>query len=79
LDRIIDTDYHSRSAMTRSKSKARGSPDALNPTWSFSTNPAVVDLLDHIAEELAREYVRLMKKAAQEEADVDGEPRRQEE
>lgn len=27
-------------------------------------NPAVVGLLDHLAEELAREYVRLMEEAA---------------
>lgn len=32
--------------------------------WSALTNPAVTALLDHVAEELAREYVRLMKNAA---------------
>ena len=29
--------------------------------WSHQKNPVVLELLDHIAEELAREYVQLMK------------------
>ena len=29
----------------------------------YADNPAVRDLLDHVAEELAQEYVRLMKEA----------------
>ncbi len=29
-----------------------------------SDNPAVRELLDHVAEELAREYISLMKEAA---------------
>ncbi len=33
--------------------------------WSPEENPAVAELLDHIAEMLAVEYVRLMEKAAQ--------------
>ena len=32
--------------------------------WSPVDNPAVRDLLDHLADELAREYIRLMKQAA---------------
>ena len=32
-----------------------------------SIDPAVAALLDHIAEDLAREYVRLMEHAAQED------------
>lgn len=32
--------------------------------WSSLTNPAVTALLDHVAGELAREYVRLMENAA---------------
>ncbi len=32
--------------------------------WS-ATSPALVELLDHLAAELAREYVRLMEKAAE--------------
>ena len=37
---------------------------ALNP----DENAALAKLLDHIAEELAREYVRLMEAAAKEDA-----------
>ena len=33
--------------------------------WSPDENPAVAELLDHIAETLAVEYVRLMENAAQ--------------
>lgn len=36
-----------------------------DPAWSPECNPAVADLLDHIAEVLAVEYVRLMERAAQ--------------
>lgn len=32
--------------------------------WGSLTNPAITALLDHVAEELAREYVRLMENAA---------------
>lgn len=34
--------------------------------------PALVELLDHPAEELAREYVRLMEQAAQDDGDHSG-------
>ena len=33
--------------------------------WSPATNPAVRELLDHLADELAREYIRLMKEATE--------------
>jgi hypothetical protein len=36
----------------------------MQPPWTTATNPALRSLLDHIAEELAREYVRLMERAA---------------
>ena len=36
--------------------------------WDPDENPALAKLLDHIAEELAREYVRLMEAAAKEDA-----------
>lgn len=39
-----------------------------------SIDPAVAALLDHIAQDLAREYVHLMEHAAQEGADL---PQRQ--
>lgn len=35
-----------------------------DPPWSPAANPAVAALLDHLAEELAREYIRLMEQAA---------------
>ncbi len=37
-------------------------------------DPAIRDLLDHVAAELANEYIRLMERAA--EAEPDGRPRR---
>lgn len=41
------------------------------PTLSASIAPALTALLDHIAEDLAREYVRLMEVAARKDgADV---------
>ena len=40
--------------------KPRGRPETKRP----SLDPAVTALLDHIAEDLAREYVRLMEPAA---------------
>jgi len=38
-----------------------------DPAWSPTANPAVAALLDHLAEELAHEYVRLMEQAAQDD------------
>ena len=36
--------------------------------WSQQTNHAVRELLDHMAEELAKEYIRLMEASAEREA-----------
>jgi hypothetical protein len=36
--------------------------------WSQQTNHAVRELLDHVAEELAKEYIRLMEASAEREA-----------
>jgi hypothetical protein len=38
--------------------------------WNPTTNPAVRDLLDHLADELAREYIRLMKQDTEENNDM---------
>ncbi len=38
---------------------------AYDKAWSPSENPALAALLDHLAEELALEYIRLMEVAAQ--------------
>ena len=35
--------------------------------WSQQTNHAVRELLDHVAEELAKEYVRLLEASAEKE------------
>lgn len=37
---------------------------ASETTWTPELNPAMTALLDHLAEELALEYVRLMEAAA---------------
>ena len=37
-------------------------------TWKYSNNNELIELLDHLADELALEYVRLMSKAGVEEA-----------
>ncbi len=50
---------------TSSTSKKRESPREEH----YAENPAVRGLLDHVAEELAQEYVRLMKEALLEEAE----------
>lgn len=33
--------------------------------WSQRSNPAVREMLDHVAEELAKEYVRLMEASSE--------------
>jgi hypothetical protein len=39
---------------------------AVPSDWSQRSNPAVREMLDHVAEELAKEYVRLMEASAEE-------------
>ncbi len=51
--------------MGRSKARAADGAEE-RPDLPASIDPAVAALLDHIAEDLAREYVRLMEHAAQE-------------
>lgn len=46
-----------------------GSPRDKDLNWSPVDNPAVRELLDHLADELAREYIRLMKQAVAGTAD----------
>ena len=41
-----------------------------DPPWSPAANPAVAALLNHLAEELAREYIRLMEQTAHDDAVV---------
>ncbi len=40
-------------------------PDVSDRGWNPITNPAARELLDHVADELAKEYIRLMKQAAE--------------
>ncbi len=55
-------------AVARSRVVASRPPEPeQNSSWSPAANPAVTALLDHLAEELAQEYVRLMEHAAHEE------------
>ena len=37
--------------------------DVTDRGWNPTTNPAARELLDHLADELAKEYIRLMKQA----------------
>jgi hypothetical protein len=46
--------------------KRNASPKSEETTWNPARAPAVKELLDHIAVELADEYVRLMKEAVTE-------------
>ena len=50
----------------KTRAKRRHEP-APQHDWDPRRNQAVMDLLDHLAQELAEEYVRLMKQALQEE------------
>jgi hypothetical protein len=46
-------------------------PDVSDQGWNPITNPAVRELLDHLADELAKEYIRLMKQAGKETPAID--------
>lgn len=64
---MIDGNYHFGVAVARRKLAAvewEASRD--EPVRPARIDPAVAALLEHIAEDLAREYVRLMENAAHE-------------
>lgn len=67
---MIDTDYHRRMKVSDKNSQMAKSFQAakLEPPWDPAANPHVAKLLDHLAEELAMEYVRLMELAAEEDS-----------
>jgi len=77
---MIDTDYHFRQPMkltmieARPASTAPGADSVSDP----GANSAIASLLDHLAEELALEYVRLMEEAARHHDPSDCEPQREE-
>ena len=62
---MIDDVYHNeqQNKMTKQVSHGEKAPDTGRPE-RFSENPAVRHLLDHLAEELAKEYISLMQAAA---------------
>lgn len=41
--------------------------DPREPNGGFKADPALCELLDHVARQLAEEYIRLMKEAARRE------------
>jgi len=51
--------------MTVAKARVASAPLESEPTSDSAADAAMMALLDHLAEELAREYVRLMEKAAE--------------
>lgn len=52
---------------TATKARPGCTAPELSSTHSPRTDPAFAALLNHLAEELAREYVRLMEMAAEDE------------
>ena len=45
--------------------------DVSDQGWNPATDPAVRELLDHLADELAKEYIRLMEQAEKETPAID--------
>ena len=72
---IVD-DYHSMCLLQHPR-HARLNRRARELAWTPYSAPALTALLDHIAEELAREYVRLMKAAAHDEGAGPSDPNRE--
>jgi hypothetical protein len=61
---MIDGVYHLlMSSKTQRGAVLVETSDRQNRRWSVERNEALRELLDHLAEELALEYVRLMKAA----------------
>ena len=54
-------------AGTNKKKRLNESSGGPDPNEPVDLGPALSELLDHLASELAREYVRLMEKAAKED------------
>jgi hypothetical protein len=60
---MIDIVYHHVPLKLRRKSISFAAGRQANRRWSSEHNEALRKLLDHLAEELALEYVRLMRSA----------------
>lgn len=56
--------------------KPGGEEVAEEDQWNSTENPAVRALLDHIAEQLAAEFVRLMRNSVSTETDTGSEDQR---
>ena len=70
---MIDNVYHDNQQikMTKRVSPREKAPDT-GRSERFSENPAVRALLDHLAEELAKEYISLMKASAGKPENAEG-------
>ncbi len=70
---MIDSVYHNewQTEMTERVSQREKAPERVHPE-RFSENPAVRELLDHLAEELAKEYINLMQASAERPANEEG-------
>ena len=70
---MIDNVYHNeqQNKITKQVSHGEKAPDTGCPE-RFSENPAVRELLDHLAEELAKEYISLMQASAEESVNEEG-------
>lgn len=65
---MIDTVYYE--SLTRAEPRPPAPEEsASRRDWDPRDNPHVRDLLDHLARELAEEYIRLMKAASKQGGD----------
>ena len=64
--------------LTTTKARPVRTAPAPDSARNPGTDPAVASLLDHLAEELALEYVRLMEEAARHHEPTDCPPLREE-
>lgn len=75
MPQIIDIDYHNNDRGVLSAEAHPLFGQRKPERASKDPDVAITALLDHLAEELAREYVHLMEKAAGEERVTDQAPR----
>lgn len=60
------------SIMTANENEKGGEPAGEpDDPWAFSADPAIRALLDHVAEDLAAEFVRLMKASVVQETEAE--------
>ena len=61
MDLIIDSVYHFNELKVLSHRLNQNLPDETEIPWNTDTSPALKELLEHVAQELAEEYLHLMK------------------